>query len=166
MSEWSHLPNAHHIDRVIESLKSHSELWAEARNVVWSESRNAGWNEAKNVTMMAAGDAVWSAAKNAAWYAVKNVTMIAAGDAAWYAARNAAWYAVKTADRNADRENAAWYAARNATLALISYDDSAKYLDMPSEKLRMWYILSEDPAAILLLPAVIAFEKINELECV
>ena len=135
MSEWSHLPNAHHIDRVIESSNKHPEIWVAA----WASAGPVAWDAAWGAAWDAAGDAAWSAAKNAAWYA-----------------------AVKTADR----ENAAWYAARNATLALISYDDSAKYLDMPSEKLRMWYILSEDPAAILLLPAVIAFEKINELECV
>jgi hypothetical protein len=36
---------------------------------------------------------------------------------------------------------------------------------MPSDQLRIWAILSEDPAAILLIPAVVAFEQINELEC-
>jgi hypothetical protein len=57
-------------------------------------------------------------------------------------------------------------AARGATAALIAYDDASKYLEMPSDHLRIWAILSEDPAAILLLPAVIAFERISELECV
>jgi hypothetical protein len=54
----------------------------------------------------------------------------------------------------------------DATAALIAYDDASKYLDMPVEQLRVWAILSEEPAAVLLLPAVIAFERINELECV
>jgi hypothetical protein len=58
---------------------------------------------------------------------------------------------------------AAWGAARGAA-ALIAYDDASKYLDMPSDQLRVWAILSETPAAVLLLPAVIAFERINELE--
>jgi len=35
---------------------------------------------------------------------------------------------------------------------------------MTSDQLKMWAILSEEPAAILLLPAVTAFEKIKELE--
>jgi hypothetical protein len=35
---------------------------------------------------------------------------------------------------------------------------------MPSEKLKSWALLSEEPAAVLLLPAVIAYEKISELE--
>jgi len=37
---------------------------------------------------------------------------------------------------------------------------------MTSDQLRVWAILSEKPAAILLLPAVTAFEKISELELV
>jgi hypothetical protein len=57
-------------------------------------------------------------------------------------------------------------AARDAIASLIAYDDANKYLEMSSDKLRVWSILSEDPAAILMLPAVIAFEKINELELV
>ena len=58
------------------------------------------------------------------------------------------------------------FAARVAIVALVTYDNSSKYLDIPSDQLRVWAILSEDPAAVLLLPAVIAFERINVLECV
>ena len=121
MNAWSHLPNAAHIDRVLESVKSHPEVWAAVRNA----TRNATWN----------------ATRNAAWYAAKN------------AARAEAWYAAKNA-------------ARGAILALIAYDDAAKYLVMSSDQLKIWAILSEDPAAVLLSPAVIAYEKIDELELV
>jgi hypothetical protein len=130
MNAWSHLPNAHHIDLVLESVKSHPEIWA-----TWDEawvvdpSRVAAWN------------AIWLAAREASWLAYR--------DAAWNAARDAA-------------EVVAWYAA----IALIAYDDASKYLDMPVDQLRVWAILSEEPAAVLLLPAVIAFERIRELECV
>jgi hypothetical protein len=44
-------------------------------------------------------------------------------------------------------------------LALIAYDDAGKYLDLSSEKLKMIIGLSEHPAAILLLHAVLAFEE-------
>ena len=137
MSEWSHLSNAPHIDRVLESVKSHFEIWTGAMVA----TRSAAWD--------AAWDATWSAARGAAWSATWSAARGAAGDAAW----DAAW-------------DAAGDAAWSASMALIAYDDSAKYLDMPSEQLRVWSILSEDPAAILLLPAVVAFERINELECV
>ena len=129
MSEWSHLPNAAHIDRVIESSNSYPEVWdaavAEGRDAVRDAVRGAAWN--------------------AAWYS------------AWYAARGAAWNAAWYS---------AWYAARGAALAFIAYDDAANYLAMPSDQLKAWAILSENPAAILLFPAVIAYERISELELV
>ena len=130
MNAWSHLPNAHHIDRVLESAKSHPEIWA------------AAWDAAWNASM-----AAW----NAAWNATMNAARGVARDVAWDAARGGVWSAA---------------AARGATAALIAYDDASKYLEMPGDHLRIWAILSEDPAAVLLLPAVIAFERISELECV
>jgi hypothetical protein len=93
----------------------------------------------------------WAEAYNAARLAAYD----AAYDAAWNAARAAAWDAARGAARGA---------ARAAILALIAWDDCAQYLDMPSDQLKVWAILSENPAAVLLLPAVIAFEKIAELE--
>jgi hypothetical protein len=129
MSEWSHLPNAAHIDRVIESSNSYPEVWRAVYDSAWDAARSV----------------VWSAARDAAW------------DAARHAARDAAW-------------SVAWsvaqHAARDAALAFIAYDDAANYLAMPSDQLKVWAILSENPAAILLFPAVIAYERISELELV
>jgi hypothetical protein len=139
MNAWSHLPNAHHIDRTIESVKENPEIWS------------ASWNASWNATMAAydaARDAAWAAAARSA---ARDATRDAAMDAASDATRGAAWCA-------------AWYAAWAATAALIVYDDASKYLEMSSDQLRVWAILSEDPAAVLLLPAVIAFERIRELE--
>jgi len=133
MNAWSHLPNAHHIDRVLESVNSHPKIWGAARDA----AHNEDW------------DAAYVAAQGAAYVAAQAAAYVAAQDAAWFAARDAARFA-----------------ARDAIAALIAYDDASKYLDMPSDKLRVWAILSEEPAAVLLLPAVIAFEKISELECV
>jgi hypothetical protein len=133
MNAWSHLPNAHHIDRVLESEKSHPEIW------------DAAMNAARD----AAEVVDWYAAMNADWYAARIAALDADRDAAMNAARDAAW-------------GAAW----GAITALIAYDDASKYLEMTSDQLRVWAILSEDPPAVLLLPAVVAFERINELECV
>jgi geranylgeranyl pyrophosphate synthase len=83
--------------------------------------------------------------------------------AAYTAARNAAYTAARNAALGAARD-AAWDAARNAVLAFIAYDDAANYLAMPSDQLKAWAILSENPAAILLLPVVIAYERISEWE--
>jgi hypothetical protein len=37
---------------------------------------------------------------------------------------------------------------------------------MPSEELQAWTLMTEHSAAVLLLPAVIAFERIKKLESV
>jgi hypothetical protein len=54
--------------------------------------------------------------------------------------------------------------ARGALLALIAYDDAGKYLSFSVEKLKMIIRLSEHPAAILLLLAVIAFEETKKVD--
>ena len=130
----------------------------------WSELPNAAHID-RVIASVKAHPKIWDAAWDAAWHA------------AWYSARNAAWRAAGAAARDAARDaaldaawraagDAAWDAARDAARALIAYDDCAHYLDMSSEQLKSWAILSESPAAVLLLPAVIAFEQINELEVV
>ncbi len=119
MNAWDHLPNAKHIDWVIDSVKQHPEVWAAVRDAAW----------------------------NTAWYAAWEV----AKDAGRGAARNAAWYATR---------DAGW----DVILALVAYDDCAHLLDMSGEQLKTWATLSEQPAAVLLLSAVIAREQIRELE--
>ena len=109
MTAWSDLPNAVHIDRVLESVKKHPLIWDAALN------------------------------------------------AAWGAARAAARAAARVAAR---------VAASDAILALIAWDDSAEFLDMTSDELEVWARLSSNPGAILLLPAVNAFEQIAILETV
>ena len=94
---WSHLPNAKHIDRIMQSLKDDPAAW------------DAAWDAARD----AAGDAVW----------------VAAGDAVW---------------------------------ALIAWDDCAYLLDTDPDKVRVLALLGH-PAAILLLPAVIAFDQVKEM---
>jgi len=129
MSEWSHLPNAAHIDRVIESSNSYPEVW----NVAYDSAYTA----ARYAAHAAAYDSAWSAAQ------------ASARSAAWGAARDVA-------------RGAFW----GAVLAFIAYDDAANYLDMTSDQLKVWAILSDDPASILLLPVVIAHERISELELI
>ena len=109
MAEWSHLPNAAHISRVLVHLAQNPEAWS------------AAW------------DAAWDAARGAA------------RDAAWDAARGAA--------RDAAR-GAAW----GALSALIAYDDCAHLLDQTPGFVRGHINLTNEPAAILLLPAVIAMQ--------
>ena len=145
MNAWSHLPNAHHIDWVLASLKENPELWDAARDAAWS----AAWSAARAAARAAAWDAAWVAVKDAA------------RAAAWDAARNAVWDAAWSA---------AWVAARDVTrtsiAALIAWDDCDQFLNMPYEKLQVWAVLSEDPRAILLLPMVRVKERLALLATV
>ena len=106
---------------------------------------HAAWNAA------GAGAGARDAARHAALDAVYAAVYAAALDAAWNAA-------------GAGARRAARYAAWGAMAALIAWDDCSQYLDMPSDQLKMWYHLTERPACLLLLPAVRAFEQIEELE--
>tara|TARA_R110000868_G_scaffold158737_1_gene387099 strand:- start:391 stop:759 length:369 start_codon:yes stop_codon:yes gene_type:complete len=92
-------------------------------------------------------DVGWHAARRVAWYGAWDVARAGARGQAWHAAIDASRIAVS---------DSAKAAARDAMLALIAYDDSARYLEYTPEELRVWSALSEDSGAMLLLPAVIA----------
>ena len=77
-TDWAHLPNAPHIDRVIASVKAHPDQWVEGRGVAW----NTEW------------DAGRSAEYNAAWLVAREAALEAALEAAWWAARYFAQYAI------------------------------------------------------------------------
>lgn len=62
MAEWSHLPNAEHIDRVLTSLKQRPEAWSAAQGAAWG----AAWSAAQDAARNAAWDAARNAARNAA----------------------------------------------------------------------------------------------------
>ena len=108
---------------------------------VWAEAWNAARDEAWNAARYAARDEAWYEA----WYAAR------------YAARDEAWYAAWNAARDA---------ARDAIAALVAWDDSTQFLEMTSDELEVWARLSNNPGAILLLPAVKALERIKSLETV
>jgi hypothetical protein len=126
----------------------------------WSHLPNAGHID-RIIASVKAHPEAWAAAWAAAWDAAR----AAARAAAWDAARNAARAAARDAAWDAARA-AAYNATSDSILALIAYDDAAKYLEMSSDQVKIWAELSEEPAAVLLLPAVIAFEKIKETEFV
>tara|TARA_R110000868_G_scaffold158737_1_gene387101 strand:- start:1148 stop:1507 length:360 start_codon:yes stop_codon:yes gene_type:complete len=113
-NDWSHLPNARHIDRIIAHSTNNPDIWF----VHW-DHRRALFGE----TAMRGK----------------------------FAEHYNAFAAIRGHLTGPGR-----YPARNAVAALIVYDDSAKYLEYTPEELEIWAALSEDPAAILLLPAVIA----------
>ena len=135
MTVWSHLLNAKHIDRVLTSVKSQPELWEQVRALAWDSKWYKVWGQAWHQ----ARDQVWDQGREQVWDLTSVPTL---QDPAWQRARAR---------------------ARGALLALIAYDDSAKYLDLPLDQLQMLYHLTDHPACILLQPAVFVFEKEKEL---
>jgi hypothetical protein len=135
MSAWSHLPNARHIDWVIDSVKQHPECW----NMSWNTPRNAAWRIEWNEVLGPVTAVIWNAARDAIWNAARDATRPG---------------------------ESCSLAALGVIIALIAYDDCAHLLDMSSEKLKLWALLSEQPAAVLLVPATIAREQIAQLESV
>lgn len=142
MSAWRDLPNAAHIDRIIESLKSHINIWAVALDESHGEPRREAWYVAL--------DAVLDAARLEAWDSARA--------AAWDTARNLVRDLVQDGDRDLLRDWA-WEAAWSAIAALVAWDDSDRFLDMTGNELAVWARLSNNPAAILMLPAVRALEQ-------
>ena len=135
--EWEKLPNAEHITNVI----------THCTNDPGKRTWNAAW-------FIAFGNKTWSDIVKRIRPALRNRLQ----DMGRLDMRYAAW----TDSRNSGREygagewhggvDGAWY----AITALVAYDDCAKYLEYSPEELRIWGILTEEPGAILLLPAVIA----------
>jgi len=89
-----------------------------------------------------------------------------ARDQAWHQAWYQAWVQAWDQGRKQARDQV-WdqvrHPARCSLLALITYDDSAKHLNLTIDQLKMLYHLTEHPACLLLQPAVIVFAKEREL---
>jgi hypothetical protein len=77
MSEWSHLPNAVHIDRILAHLETHPEKWTYTRAAVYTTARAAAWL------------ATWDAQRYDVWQAAVTAARVAARDAAHNAASGA-----------------------------------------------------------------------------
>ena len=83
-SEWSHLPNAKYIDRVLSHIENDPESWeaavraAVARDAALDAARTAAWGAQRDAAL----DAAWRAAR------------AAQREAARGAARKAAWGAI------------------------------------------------------------------------
>ena len=75
MKEWSHLPNADHIDWVLKSLNENPELW----NSAWAAARDADWVAAR----VAARDTACMA-RCEAWFAARDTACMARCEA-WFA---------------------------------------------------------------------------------
>ena len=138
--EWSHLPNAEHIDWVLETLEKNPEVWGVALNAVNFDSKCALRRDALYAARRASWDAGWSAAWDAAWEASRRASWISASIATLSEARRAAWCAIT---------------------AVISWNSSNELLDKSVKEITK-LARAGDHAAVLLLPAVIVKHKLKE----
>ena len=130
--EWSHLPNAEHIDWVLETLEKDPKVW---RASLFSAEHGA--LDVFRSMLGAAGLTVWGNSWDS--LAVK-AALDAAGGVAWGDARGAMWGAIA---------------------ALVAWDDSSRLLDMSVEEV-VTLARTGNQAAVLLLPAVIVKHKLKE----
>jgi hypothetical protein len=132
MNEWSHLTNGARIDQVLESFKSNERTWK------WL--RQEGLNNFKFPV-------VW-------WFN----SYASAYDKICIDDKNEIWDIITSFFLNVDEG----IFIIGSLIALVAYDDCANYLSMSSEQLKIIALIGENPAAILLLPAVIVLEKIEQ----
>ena len=71
--EWSHLPNAEHIDWVLETLKTNPKVWVDAWKATGDAARNVAEDAARNATRETALKTTWDAAWDAVWDAAWDV---------------------------------------------------------------------------------------------
>ena len=133
-SDWAHLPNAVHIDRVIASVKANPAHWDRA----WATTP-------------------WDAVRGAAWaVARESVQAVARAPLQVTQDRDAAMVWVSAAEAAA--REPAW----DALLALIAYDDCAYMLESDPGELAILAKFG-NTRAILLLGACKAFHSLKEI---
>jgi len=172
-SAWSHLPNAHYIDWVIQSAKDNPELWLGA----WKNARGAAWQTALATALEAALEYVMKSVKDGdldenieevvrddVWYA----TTLAANDDAWQTAWGSAldvvrgggvWGPACQSARDI-KCDISMYAAWDAILALVAWDSAGEILIAKPEHIET-LARQGDPKAVLLLPAATVWAKEN-----
>lgn len=130
---WAHLPNAAHIDWVLDHYRARQEVWANARP---SQPNTPGWG--------------------IAWGELQRRIQGAGADRydMWVAARDLLWgiRAPDIASNRRTKPSFPW--ARNALLALIAADYAGAYFDMPLDAFKV-PLAAQEPAAVLLYHAVL-----------
>jgi hypothetical protein len=135
---WSHLPNAEHIDRILKDVKVNRGRWlaasTKAETVIEEEVRIAAMDEYCRVAWdNDISQSIWSALLDSPGRQFRFSSWAEAWDAAW-----------------------------DAMVSLVVWDDAGDYLNLSVDQVQELAMLG-DKKAILMLPAVLAFEKSKEL---
>ena len=133
MNAWDNLPNASHINWVLESMKQYPDIWKNT----WEWHVNDDFSGELSDTR----------------YNAKEDANIDCS----FTDRDSFINAIIRANRVYTFPTA----TKDAILCLVTYDHAAQYIGMKYDELLTWTHLSNDPAAILLLPTVLAREIIE-----
>jgi hypothetical protein len=128
IAAWSHLPNAAHIDQVLNDHRVHSVKFADARQHVTRDT-------SKDTVWWAAWDAASDLGRNTAWDAASDIV-------------------IDSGSSNAVSWDA-WFSATDAVLALLAYDCAGEYLDISAAQALVWGEIRCDDSYLLLKPYLI-----------
>lgn len=135
---YNNFHNEKHIDRIIWTMKNRPDIWDKRiSSVIW----DSPWYDA----MVSAKQIINKS------HITRSLTLIIKQDLAHLA----------TSVNRSDRHPSWISAPLGAIYGLIAWEDSNRFLEMRVMELEVWARLSEEHAAILLQPAVIAFEQID-----
>ena len=142
ITQWGHIPNAAHIDRVLASAKANPDQWAVAWTSVWKEHDKGPVTQ--NTELVAAWSTVWDTAYTQGRHAVWSSASSATNEGVY-------WDPTRVSARNA---------AQSAILVLVAYDDCAYMLDSDPGELAILAAFG-DPRASLVLAACRAFHSLK-----
>ena len=131
-AKWSHLPNAHHIDRVLAHLEQHPKQWQAA----WCSVENDSQRNDR--------------------YAAEDAALLIIENAGRGPERRDAWTAAHRAAARRSPALAGEYGfvgganVRDTLLALVAWDTSSSLLSLPIDQVEMLAALGHHPAVLLL----------------
>ena len=137
-TDWAHLPNAVHIDRVLASVKANPEQWLQVR---FDENNTAWLAYSAQRRRLELYDTLNEQGRRSSWVAARDAVQVSA---------------------QGEIGTQKWLEVRNAILALIAYDDCAYMLDSDPGELAI-LAKFDDHRAILLLTACKVFHLLKTI---
>jgi hypothetical protein len=150
MSTWSYLPNSDHIDRILADVKTYPNIFSTTNDM----ARISGVLGEQNTTL---GRTSLNEAHRMSRAIIKSMNRSEARERSWYAVDMAIMRSP------APISYSARWSAKSAILALIAWDSASNYFNLSSDEVTVLAILG-DNKAILMLPSILAFEKLKEIE--
>lgn len=149
MSTWSYLPNSEYIDRILADVKTYPNIFSTTNDM----ARISGALGEQNTRM---GRTSLAEAHQTSRAIIKSMNRSEAWKTSWYAVD-------MTIMRSpAPISYSAKGSAKSSILALIAWDSASNYFNLSSDEVTVLAILG-DNKAILMLPSILAFEKLKEI---